>query len=56
MAPRPIIQVQGSSQASEAPTTGYRSTTRRALLLPGLLLGVGLGGFVDGIVLHQLLQ
>jgi uncharacterized membrane protein len=24
--------------------------------LPGLLLGVGLGGFVDGIVLHQLLQ
>ncbi len=27
-----------------------------ALRLPGLLLGVGLGGFVDGIVLHQLLQ
>lgn len=24
--------------------------------LPGTLLGVGLGGFVDGIVLHQLLQ
>ena len=24
--------------------------------LPGFLLGVGLGGFVDGIVLHQLLQ
>ena len=24
--------------------------------LPGLLLGVGLGGFVDGIVLHQILQ
>ena len=23
---------------------------------PGLLLGVGLGGFVDGIVLHQVLQ
>ena len=23
---------------------------------PGLLLGIGLGGFVDGIVLHQLLQ
>jgi uncharacterized membrane protein len=23
---------------------------------PGLLLGVGLGGFVDGIVLHQILQ
>jgi uncharacterized membrane protein len=24
--------------------------------LPGLLLGVGLGGFVDGILLHQILQ
>jgi uncharacterized membrane protein len=23
---------------------------------PGLLLGIGLGGFVDGIVLHQILQ
>jgi uncharacterized membrane protein len=23
---------------------------------PGLLLGIGLGGFVDGIVLHQMLQ
>ncbi len=26
------------------------------LLAAGLLLGAGLGGFVDGIVLHQLLQ
>lgn len=25
-------------------------------LVPGLLFGVGLGGFFDGIVLHQLLQ
>ena len=24
--------------------------------LPGFLMGVGLGGFVDGIVLHQILQ
>jgi uncharacterized membrane protein len=24
--------------------------------LPGILLGIGLGGFVDGIVLHQILQ
>ncbi|MFD7921698.1 DUF2243 domain-containing protein [Streptomyces sp. NPDC059740] len=27
-----------------------------SLRLPGLVLGVGLGGFVDGILLHQLLQ
>ena len=26
------------------------------LVLPGLLLGAGLGGFVDGILLHQILQ
>ena len=29
---------------------------QRRRLVPGLVLGVGLGGFVDGIVLHQLLQ
>ncbi|HWL37484.1 MAG TPA: DUF2243 domain-containing protein [Frankiaceae bacterium] len=28
----------------------------RRLTVAGLLLGVGLGGFVDGIVLHQVLQ
>ena len=28
----------------------------RSLSLPGILLGIGLGGFVDGIVLHQILQ
>jgi uncharacterized membrane protein len=28
----------------------------RRLTVPGLILGIGLGGFVDGILLHQLLQ
>jgi uncharacterized membrane protein len=28
----------------------------RPSIRPGLLLGIGLGGFVDGIVLHQILQ
>jgi len=28
----------------------------RGIVAPGVLLGMGLGGFVDGIVLHQLLQ
>jgi uncharacterized membrane protein len=36
--------------------TGMNSTTGPHVLGPGLLLGVGLGGFVDGIVLHQLLR
>ena len=30
--------------------------TPTASATPGILLGLGLGGFVDGIVLHQLLQ
>jgi uncharacterized membrane protein len=29
---------------------------RRPSRLPGLLLGLGLGGFIDGIVMHQILQ
>jgi uncharacterized membrane protein len=28
----------------------------RAAAAPGILLGIGLGGFLDGIVLHQILQ
>ncbi|WP_336205639.1 DUF2243 domain-containing protein [Nonomuraea sp. LPB2021202275-12-8] len=30
--------------------------TRRRIALPGALLGVGLGGFADGVVLHQILR
>lgn len=29
---------------------------RRSVVTPVILLGLGLGGFVDGIVLHQILQ
>ncbi|MCK8678707.1 MULTISPECIES: DUF2243 domain-containing protein [Streptomyces] len=42
-----------------ATTTGTAADTTgaaRGLRLPGIVLGVGLGGFVDGILLHQLLQ
>jgi uncharacterized membrane protein len=35
---------------------GVQATIGPKLLAPGLLLGVGLGAFVDGIVLHQLLR
>lgn len=31
-------------------------TEHRSLAAPGIVLGAGLGGFVDGIVLHQVLQ
>jgi uncharacterized membrane protein len=32
------------------------TTHRGAIISAGLLLGTGLGGFVDGILLHQILQ
>jgi uncharacterized membrane protein len=31
-------------------------TNRRPLVAAGIVLGVGMGGFVDGIVFHQILQ
>jgi uncharacterized membrane protein len=37
------------------PTSRPRSD-RSGIGLPGTVLGIGLGGFVDGILLHQLLQ
>jgi uncharacterized membrane protein len=33
-----------------------RSGSHRRLLVAAILLGIGLGGFFDGIVLHQVLQ
>ena len=37
-------------------TEDARTPNRRPLISAGTLLGIGLGGFVDGIVLHQMLQ
>ncbi|GLX02180.1 DUF2243 domain-containing protein [Microtetraspora sp. NBRC 16547] len=37
-------------------TRAAQSGTTRDIALPGVILGVGLGGFVDGIMLHQVLQ
>jgi uncharacterized membrane protein len=36
--------------------TPDRLADRRPLIAAGVTLGIGLGGFVDGIVLHQILQ
>ncbi|WP_409484137.1 DUF2243 domain-containing protein [Arsenicicoccus dermatophilus] len=50
------------STAHPAPAPTHPASTTGAdphgpgILLPGLLLGVGLGGFLDGILLHQILQ
>src|SRR5215207_950226 len=34
----------------------HRVSAQQAPKAPGLLMGVGFGGFVDGIVLHQIVQ
>ena len=43
---------QRRDPVAEAAADGAASSPRG----PGILLGIGLGGFVDGIVLHQILQ
>jgi uncharacterized membrane protein len=43
----------GGNVPSQQAPSGVREAHTR---LPGLLLGIGFGGFVDGIVLHQILQ
>ena len=35
---------------------GSRADPNKRLVVAGVVLGLGLGGFVDGIVLHQILQ
>src|SRR4051812_11526252 len=39
-----------------APPLSHIARMRRSHKAPAFLLGLGLGGFIDGIVLHQILQ
>ncbi len=43
------------SRTARSPAADPRVATNPSPV-PGLLMGLGLGGFVDGIVLHQILQ
>jgi uncharacterized membrane protein len=45
-----------SLAAGSAPADVHERRRGEPTRLPSLLLGIGLGGFVDGIVLHQILQ
>ncbi|MBX6391809.1 MAG: DUF2243 domain-containing protein [Frankia sp.] len=46
-----------TSPRATGPSAGRDGAGRPVgLRLPGIVLGVGLGGFVDGILLHQVLQ
>jgi uncharacterized membrane protein len=42
--------------AIQSSTTGSVAQQAPWIGLPGTILGIGLGGFVDGILLHQILQ
>ncbi len=45
------------SRTSAATTATLESRApARSIALPGIVLGVGMGGFADGILLHQILQ
>ena len=48
----------GRPLTSTGSTKGFTSADRGAKpsRIPGLLLGLGIGGLIDGIVLHQILQ
>ena len=50
---RALASTKNSGQLVSAIGASEAVTRPRA---PGILLGIGLGGFVDGIVLHQILQ
>lgn len=44
------------ASAATVPTGRAETGRHPSLVGPGLMIGVGLGGFVDGILLHQVLQ
>ena len=54
------IDVRGGGATATAPGQGHEDGGGRGRgpspVVAGVLLGVGFGGFVDGIVLHQVLQ
>src|SRR5690606_37523465 len=61
--PAATSQAPGIGQKERGMATPDRTTSADrtaapapAIRLPGIVLGIGLGGFVDGILLHQLLQ
>jgi uncharacterized membrane protein len=52
----PVVPEPGRVRGGMSSTTTGRPAARPPSRAIGLLYGLGLGGFVDGIVLHQLLQ
>src|SRR5690606_38792589 len=46
----------GEPLSADGERARQMSRARGGIALPGIVLGLGLGGFADGILLHQLLQ
>src|SRR4051812_7610261 len=53
---RPFLGIHATKDARRTPVDIDRQPSRTRLIIAAVLLGVGLGGFFDGIVLHQVLQ
>ena len=56
IAPRVGMATYGSERSTPSRDLAARSTSERRSVAAGVTLGVGLGGFVDGILLHQIVH
>jgi uncharacterized membrane protein len=51
-----MATARSTVSARTARASSHGATMRRSPMAPAFVLGLGLGGFIDGIVLHQILQ
>jgi uncharacterized membrane protein len=56
IAPLAGMATYGSERSAPSRDLAARSTSERRSVAAGVTLGVGLGGFVDGILLHQIVH
>ena len=54
--PLPTIRASSTRSRSQSMTAFAAPPSSRRSMWPGIVLGLGLGGFVDGIALHQIAQ
>jgi uncharacterized membrane protein len=51
-----MARAKSTAPRRTVPRSSYRARRRPSPKAPAFVLGLGLGGFIDGIVLHQILQ
>ena len=52
----PLVIIYFRSLGSSSDNVGYAPVKKAPVVVFSLCLGIGMGGFIDGIVLHQILQ